>query len=76
MPQQSVPYLSGFWFEMRVIALCVFMDARDLIFHLPDGSYPYPGYIREGVRAGGVMEVKDPRAPANVTRKSRVLGPQ
>jgi hypothetical protein len=72
MPQ-AVSYSTVFlWFEMCVIALCLFMDARDLLFHL--AGYPYPGYIHEGVRAG-VMDVKDPRAHANVTWKSRVLGP-
>jgi hypothetical protein len=60
------------WIEMRVIALCLFLVARDLLFHL--AGYPFPCYIREGVRAG-VIKNNDPRAKREVTWLSRLVGP-
>jgi hypothetical protein len=60
------------WIEMRVNALCLFLDARDLLFHL--AGYPFPCYIREGVRAG-VIKNNDPRAKREVTWLSRLVGP-
>eukprot|EP00978_Attheya_sp_CCMP212_P005710 scaffold12806_cov55-Attheya_sp.AAC.8 len=60
------------WFEMRVIPLCLFLDARDLLLQL--AGYPFPCYIREGVQYG-VMKHNDPRAKREVTWLSRLVGP-
>lgn len=58
--------------QIYVIGLCLLLDSRDFIFYL--AGYPYPCYVREGVR-GGMLHVEDPRAGTPVTWKSRLLGP-
>ncbi|CAK9117312.1 unnamed protein product [Durusdinium trenchii] len=65
-------FLNFLAFEKGVIALCLFMDARDLILHCL--GYPFPCYIREGVRAG-LIPIADPRAKHPVTVSSRLFGP-
>jgi hypothetical protein len=60
------------WSQICVIGLCLFMDARDFFFYL--AGYPYPCYIREGVR-GGHLHIDDSRAELDVTWRSRLLGP-
>ncbi len=59
------------WSQIYVISLCLLLDARDFFFYL--SGYPYPCYIREGVR-GGQLKVDDPRAHEKVTWRSRLLG--
>ena len=59
-------------FEKYVISLCLFLDARDLILYCL--GYPFPCYIRHGVRAG-VIPVKDARAKSPVTLWSCLIGP-
>ncbi|CAJ1438494.1 unnamed protein product [Effrenium voratum] len=59
-------------FQVYVIGLCLFLDARDLMFHCC--GYPFPCYIREGVQAG-LLDIKDPRAKRPVTLSARLIGP-
>ncbi|CAE7256499.1 unnamed protein product [Symbiodinium natans] len=59
-------------FEVRVISLCLFLDARDLLLHCL--GFPFPCYIREGVR-GGKLDIADTRAKLPVTLRSCLLGP-
>lgn len=64
---------AGFvWFEMRITALCLYLDARDLMLHLLGRHYPC--YIREAVQAKK-LKVKDMDAFAPVTWWSRLVGP-
>ena len=71
--QSDNAYWVGFiWSQIVVISICLFLDARDLIFHAL--GYPYPCYIREGV-LGNKIELADERAKAPVTWRSRLLGP-
>ena len=60
------------WIEMRVTALCLFLDSRDLIFQLC--GYKYPCYIREAVQAKA-LKVDDAGANHPVTWWNRILGP-
>jgi hypothetical protein len=69
---QNVYFEWFVWSQICVIGLCLFMDARDFFFYL--GGYPYPCYIREGVR-GGQLKIADSRAEKEVTWRSRLLGP-
>ncbi len=59
------------WSQIYVVSLCLLLDARDFFFYL--AGYPYPCYIREGVR-GGLLKVDDLRAHEKVTWRSRLLG--
>ncbi len=46
------------WFvlsQIYVISLCLLLDARDFFFYL--AGYPYPCYIREGVRGGNLKSM-------------------
>ncbi len=60
------------WSQIYVIGICLLLDTRDFLFYL--AGYPYPCYIREGVR-GGLLHVEDVRAHKEVTWRSRLLGP-
>ena len=60
------------WSQIFVIGLCLFLDARDFVFYI--AGHPYPCYIREGVR-GGQLQIDDVRARAEVTWRSRLIGP-
>lgn len=69
---------SFLWLQMRVTAICLFLDARDVFFQLL--GYPYPCYIREAAIAGkfkvkGEDGKMDPRALKPVTWWSRIVGP-
>jgi hypothetical protein len=43
------------WSQNIIIGSCLFMDARDLMFHL--AGYPYPCYIRQGIRSTFVIQL-------------------
>lgn len=63
------------WFvlsQIYVIGICLILDARDFGFYL--AGYPYPCYIREGVR-GGQLQIEDAKAHEEVTWRSRLFGP-
>jgi hypothetical protein len=74
------PYSSGdasvlawfMWAELLVIAVCLIQDTRDLVLHVM--GFPFPCYIRVGVRAGKI-KVSDPRARAPVTWRHQLIGP-
>ncbi|CAB9531182.1 expressed unknown protein [Seminavis robusta] len=59
--------------EIKIIALCVFMDIRDFLLHMI--GYPYPCYIRVAVQAGAIKDVTDVRARAKVHWWSAIVGP-
>ena len=66
-------FRGGFlWLQMRVTAVCLLIDARDILFQI--AGYPYPCYIREAVIAKKI-KVNDPRAKKPVTLWSRIVGP-
>mmetsp|Transcript_13298 Transcript_13298/g.25026 ORF Transcript_13298/g.25026 Transcript_13298/m.25026 type:complete len:181 (+) Transcript_13298:19-561(+) len=58
--------------EKRVIALCLFLDARDLLLHWL--GYPFPCYIREGAQ-GGKLAIDDARVKRPVDMWARLIGP-
>lgn len=60
------------WMQLRVMAICLFLDARDVLFQL--AGYPYPCYIREAA-INQKLNVKDPKALKPVTWWSRIFGP-
>ena len=60
------------WLQMRLMAICLVMDVRDILFQL--AGYPYPCYIREAA-IHKKLNVKDPKALKTVTWWSRIVGP-
>ena len=74
----NYPYAEDTWFnwfvwsQIWVISICLFLDARDFLFHL--AGHPFPCYIREGA-IGEQLQVDDQRAHRPVTWRARLFGP-
>lgn len=60
----------AFLIQYAIIALCLFLDLRDLILHM--AGQPYPCYIRDHKRLGNI-EIDDPLADEPVTMFSRIF---
>ena len=59
-----------FVFQYFIIAMCLYMDARDLVLQM--AGRPFPCYVRDHQRLGNV-QIEDGRADAPVTMFSRVF---